>query len=1267
MDGEFQGVTRISLTPAEEALVPRPHSSASQVATALPPGYGYGYGNGRRGSALQAVPASASASQLHLHHLHHHQPHHHQPLRSQLSRKQQNNHPYSSGSQGSRSRIFSFSFSSSSINTRPQQQQQQSPSSPSSSTPSSPSTPTNNAFSSTHAEHSAAVEIEYPQNPQDSYYQHQYPTPVYSSSPIRASHVPNASVTSLILGLPPRRSLTLSPPSQSNDNNDPLDNGNNSALSLRRSSLMPFPTYYPQSSIHSTSPTLHPPLQLALNQRHQESWGGTAAVSSFRVESPTPLSDSESSEEQFSDDGEEDRKGKRTKKKKQKKIEEGDEEEAKYVMGNHGYGPRRSRSRGILGIATGSTCTLPNVAEEGAYQTRSSVDSYEYRMQHQQQQPTHLTEHRRNRSSWRPSLSLIRQESSSCNVHPLEQGQNNNKSYPQNDQSRVSEAHIFIDDHPEGGRNIQPLSSSLLQTKNGKRMKKKKKGRTKKTQKSRSHSGGNANEAIVELPHLVDVLEKRARYPLGYEDFEAFLRCHQGVEYLNFWADVTAHEQLCKTFRISERRLQREQQHGGRALTRERRGYHSSRALAGNNSGGRTSFEKGQTLLNESGDVAAVDSDMHEREQDRISIDPLGNLRSARKSSTAIEYLGNGIRHSTSQQFSPTTPSPLLQSQQQQEPEILQQTQHQKVNEGPFPRRSCESTFPSSSAHNAIQDNSIGRPMMIHSFRTIGIEDVEESALRIYRKYLVQLRTASMIAEEEKARPIRAAATITDLGSKTERGAGIAATGNEGLSTSSHQRRAGNDGDRVLFGPGWDGYAEQVIAEWNEKWKSRRSAEARRRKSRRASRRHNGANALQNPMGVEGHDHSTHGKEGRASPTNRVTIGHNDVVLDVDVEEKGESPGADDKGNDYSAVPNKKEAATAESRRPKLERKATSTGITAFLSRLLKSETTVMELPTLTINTTTVEKDFGETDDSDYDEDDEYDDDESDRYDGDEDEDEDVKDGNEDDLYRLYAPIMSYLQSNTTERPLTDSSIAGYPPVPEIGANGSAIQAQNTTLVNTLSPINEALLTTALTPPQGVAPSTSDSANTNVVDAMPLPLHSIPKIDPISTDIDQPTITASTMAPFYLPLECRHRIHTQVLQQMQERQNGLSSSTRTENNFSLLFGPAKQFVTEVVLRDYYYPLFLKYVQDQNLGLLHQTHVNNRIKQHGLLTLGIGLWAAVLTIQSLLALGILGGPGYGGWKSPWVWVVGILGGWPGAVCIVAGHTGFSPVLGLLGKM
>ncbi|KAF9977701.1 hypothetical protein BGZ65_007298 [Modicella reniformis] len=104
------------------------------------------------------------------------------------------------------------------------------------------------------------------------------------------------------------------------------------------------------------------------------------------------------------------------------------------------------------------------------------------------------------------------------------------------------------------------------------------------------------------------------------------------------------------------------------------------------------------------------------------------------------------------------------------------------------------------------------------------------------------------------------------------------------------------------------------------------------------------------------------------------------------------------------------------------------------------------------------------------------------------------------------------------------------------------------------------------------------------------------------------TRPVTTMIPtsFYLPLECRQRIHTQVQQE-----------GRTDGPH--IFGPAKAFVVDVVLRDHYYPLFLQYVEQKNLGLLHRNHVNNRTKQRGIIALGLVLWMIVVAIQVTLVM------------------------------------------------
>ncbi|KAI7822990.1 hypothetical protein BC939DRAFT_452459 [Gamsiella multidivaricata] len=142
---------------------------------------------------------------------------------------------------------------------------------------------------------------------------------------------------------------------------------------------------------------------------------------------------------------------------------------------------------------------------------------------------------------------------------------------------------------------------------------------------------------------------------------------------------------------------------------------------------------------------------------------------------------------------------------------------------------------------------------------------------------------------------------------------------------------------------------------------------------------------------------------------------------------------------------------------------------------------------------------------------------------------------------------------------------------------------------------------------------------------------------------------SAAAAAFYLPLECRQRIHTQV------QEEGRA-------NAPYLFGPAKGFVVDVVLLDHYYPLFLKHVELQNLGLLTRHHPSNVIKQRGMVWIGVAFWLGVIGIQLALIL-----MGMGGWKSPWVWLVGVVGGWTGSICLATGIKGFSPILGILGKM
>lgn len=438
---------RFALTPAEEALVPRPHSSASQVATAVPSTYT------RRGSS------SVASSPLHSRH-------HHRP---QYQRKHNNephsgnttgHHPYSSirhadsSSSTNSPQGLSVSFSSHSLHSHHHQQQQ----------PLSPFSPL--APSSTVGLPSDTDEQEYPQNPQG----HFHP-------PVR----PSSSQ-----GPPPRRSFSLTPRAI-NTNSNPT---HSSHAFLGRGSLDSYP--------HRGS-TTH------LSQSHQESW-----ECSVRVDSPEPMTDSDDSY---------------------------------HASKDTPRPPRRFTSQGFFGDRRGSAVANSNnnktpIAEgssrislEFDRPNRNSQDSPEgfssrpprtkFTGQHdlsdeERQDP------RRSRSGWRPSLSLIRQESSSFNIPVLGQP----RRYLQNDQRRVSDMASPDDPHP---------------TTVHRHRKKKRKGSSRKRQREDYRGAYDLDPTDKHvLPDLFQVLEKKTRYPLSYDDFEAFLRRQRAVEYLNFWA-VSSH------------------------------------------------------------------------------------------------------------------------------------------------------------------------------------------------------------------------------------------------------------------------------------------------------------------------------------------------------------------------------------------------------------------------------------------------------------------------------------------------------------------------------------------------------------------------------------------------------------------------------------------------------------------------------------------------------------------------------------------------------
>ncbi|KAF8932661.1 hypothetical protein BGZ58_006887 [Dissophora ornata] len=867
----------------------------------------------------------------------------------------------------------------------------------------------------------------------------------------------------------------------------------------------------------------------------------------------------------------------------------------------------------------------------------------------------------------------------------------------------------------------------------------------------------------------MEVLEKRTRYPLGYDDFEAFLRSQRAAEYLNFWADVRAHEQLCRTFEISERRLKREHQLEERAMARDRRRLalshgigrlsldhdgslyvqrtfnshkspteqelnssdpyitsHSNpespqndqlsfppetrrygardsptpmlaslsqrrgseqrgatgaynRLLTGGAGGRRSSLETSRQSLNDittehiDADPTAMTATSPINTRRRGSVDAIANAKlTGRKASVTVDYFGNGIRRSPSQQQL-----------------ALQRSQHQSVQDGmaqlveavddlllqPGRSETCNHTPPPSpqmsqqslrfvepslnrkpsairieisvgsiqpplavrrsgdcvnipSENSTIQDGR-GAALLVQSYRTISMEDLEESALRIYRKYLVQLRTASMAAEEEAAANAAASKTQPDP--------------TAALSRISIEK---------AFAPGWDGYAEQVIAEWNEKWRGR-SAEARR--SRRMSERRGTLGTASSA----GDGHNTEEKYTSHGNTSRAETG----PTDLDSEEKGELSDVESKIEEDDTVAGQDgKVDSMKPQRMKLDRTNTSTGITAFLSRLLRTETTVMELPTLTINTTTVTKDAQETEESEYDEDDEYD---SDDIDEEEEPEEELEEDARVDSDRVQSELQAMVYGHDMDRlyanRTVEGSLSGDPLVSEAGTYGSAIQLQQFTARYpdpestasqegsrgarlTMVPNHQHMqeLSSTSNPTTGLSTLYHAPAAFGTASTAPVPLTS-------SSRTRGAVAHSLASVAFYLPLECRQRIHTQI--QQEGRTDGAH-----------VFGPAKGFVIEVVLRDHYYPLFLKHVKHQNLSLLHRGHVNNWIKQSGAVLLGLALLIIVLAIQILLVM-----MNWGVWSRPWVWIVGVLGGWPCAIFLATGLTGFAPAVGLFGRI
>ncbi|KAF9374535.1 hypothetical protein CPC16_001228 [Podila verticillata] len=1492
MDGAaFQGMPRIALTPAEEAQVPRPHSSASQVAIAVPSAYSRTASPGR--------------------HLYH--PYYNNPSAGSLA-----------------------------------------------------------AFGN-----SALVEQEYPQNPQDSYAYYSQVSPRPSSpGPSR-----------LAFSLTPR---ARSPSPQLYNN-----------------------LHHPSSYFHRPSyDYTHPRPGSPLQQEHQDSWD------SIR-KSPTPCTDSNESGDDSDDEQDDPTQSRRRRPEaKRNPSSKGILSRLKEKTSRLSFGDEVLRHQHQLHQQQ----QLQQEKEKRSSQDsdvvrRSSQDSSSSRRQkevlHDLSDEEKQREPRKSTSRWRPSLSLIRQESSSSN---------NGSQYLQNNPHRISSNN----DH---GEDASPKKKKARKGKDGKRKRKGQK-RTRKPRHDDPHlayvNQGMYSPPVpdLSLPSLAQVLDKKTRYPLRYEDFEEFLRSQRAVEYLNFWADVTAHEQLCRTFDMSERRQKREQQLEERALARDRRritlaaameagrltpdaGYHTSGAGIGVGPGESSNMYQAsrsslQLPLNdhlsfpqenrrygvqdssspfppmppshsgnsinqytsgaynrmlgggrrESGEMPRPSlEDANISEQDaavaavamraqrnslgsynqsredvrRGSFDfyrplpgtgvtslryqqnnvsngqigpnlPLGshpspnaynlmmrgrgsvdvmarsNSRNSRtRPSGSEDYFGNGIRRTSSQQFNyqqytqHSPPQPPAQTGegdheptgQEEAPEPMSFDRRSSVARfgsgvGPLQspvnivRRSGESGYTPS-----IFSNGQERGLLVQSFRAIGLEDLQESALRIYRKYLIQLRTASMAAEEEASRE-----------------------GQPRIKTNRNSLE-------IPVVPGLDGYAEEVIAQWNENWKGR-SREARR--SRRLSGRRvpirgvSGASTApgsirdehSGPSSAAGDEESQpKGNEGghqkglsinihKSGSNEKISAGHDSDGEDHSGQEDMDSDNEKSRRGDKASIPTSPIS-------PKV-RKRTGTGLSAvlspFLTRLMRTETTVVELPTLTINTTTVEE-ATVLDETDEDDDSEYD--------SEEDEDSDDEDEESESEIEIPRPKPVAIQKqaeipkeNQDESVVVviDRSMPLSPPPPPGAAESNQSQRGGYAAISRSSDLQQAIAASVETPTatgspkddvsseilggikrarrsssasslssswdritkrdlekgvtilpnpvimsssrsfpyrrpgaiRGVRSRTgkaatvasraafkvglhlsslltkgrSDSSSSSSLDTikvtpttpragglpmdfrfnipsiiatqsspgsdeekkkqpqgtLAVPGVALPQDLPFSRSWTDPGISRSlegsfapqaglappqvfstnhgtvqqglspassaavthqtislspsdsltpssgpianlenhpsvsspaavaasaAAAAFYLPLECRQRIHTQVQEE-----------GRTEAPH--LFGPAKGFVMDVVLEDHYYPMFLKYVEHQNLGLLNKHHPNNQIKRKGMVWIGVSVWLVVLGIQLTLVL-----LGLGGWRSPWVWVVGTAGGWTGSVCLSTGLSGFSPILGILGKM
>ncbi|KAI1297555.1 hypothetical protein EDD11_007039 [Mortierella claussenii] len=1195
MDGvAFQGMPRIALTPAEEAMLPRPHSSASQVATAVPSAY--------TRTATSASPQGGSSTSA------------------------------SHSTSIPNSAVDSFSRPSTPgpgtlVPTRPSSPSifRQSPSGILSSSSSSTSHVNLSSLGNGHHNHTATApgEQEYPQNPQDHYFS-QVPPPIARSSS------PGPSRLAFALTSRPARSPS---PQLYNNLYDP-----HHPYASR--------TPYFHRSSHDVQPRPGSPLQ----QEHQDSW-----ENSIRMESPTHLSGSDEDETESDVEDEDDSEGGNN---TDDEGDDGRKKQRRQKTRKQRPPTQRSNSKGILRRLRETTSRLSfgddfrrstnsRTSQESDRPARSSHEDNvsitsrsgkEVLQDMSDEERQQESSARKSRSSiWRPSLSLIRQESDSGGSY-----------YLQNDPNRISGSPSSGHHYPSIelarpiSRNSHMLGNNGNKDKKRRRSKgtskssKKKKRRAAKRRRAEQLAAQQRQQELYEqqlaeqarvLPELGQVLEKKTRYPLSYDDFEAFLRTQRAVEYLNFWADVTAHEQLCRTFDASERRQKREQQLEERALARDRRrmalmaAIESSRltpdpdfvsATPGSRTGGspasiragtgigigasgqemdgpnlyaasRSSLQlplhdhlsfpqesrrygvqdsgavfppmppshphyHGEALYssgsynrllagaNGSAERRASGEGMSSRpsleeahisEQDAAvaavalrahqhhgvySLNPsredvrrgsfdlyhpmptamggsssLSSLRyqqnnssggylggalpssysipnaynlmmrgrgsvdatvrsTSRSSKTRLgaggpavveDYFGNGARFSPGQHLqylqtpqlivqddsdhapppgSSVEPGPgtkrnsltldnrlggldssmHLQSLRRQisqqsigfadQPELNRRPSIGRFGAGIGPlqapvsiQRSGERAYTPSIFSMGQQQE--GKALLAQSFRTIGLEDLLESTMRIYRKYLIQLRTASMAAEEEAA---EAAAANASKGARDV--------------TGGYLKR--NSLEKT-FAPGWDGYAEEVIAEWNEKWQERRTRRLSTRRSiaaRMSDAYHQSSNQPSSAAGEEaGLTIDTKVETRGVSPSQEKNEDENQ-----DEEDKEDENDDQDRVEEGKRKRGKSSAPT--SPLSAKMKKRTGTGLSAMLNplltRLMRTEITVVELPTLTINTTTIEEatvpdDSAEDDDDDEDDDDNDDDDDED--DDDEDEEDEDYDSDEED------------------------------------------------------------------------------------------------------------------------------------------------------------------------------------------------------------------------------------------------------------------------------